>query len=98
MNAPNKSNQAGHGNFDSIFNINVKGVLLALKYESVAMLRNGGGSIINTSSIAGQIGLAGSGVYVASKHGVNRLSKSAALEFARKGIRVNTVSPGAIQT
>jgi NAD(P)-dependent dehydrogenase (short-subunit alcohol dehydrogenase family) len=85
-------------NFDTIFNINVKGVLLSLKHEALAMLRNGGGSIINTSSIAGQVGFAGSGVYVASKHAVNGLSKSAALEFARKGIRVNTVSPGTIQT
>jgi NAD(P)-dependent dehydrogenase (short-subunit alcohol dehydrogenase family) len=85
-------------NFDSVFNINVKGVLLAMKHESAAMLRNGGGSIINTSSIAGHIGLAGAGVYVASKHAVSGLSKSAALEFARKGIRVNTVSPGTIQT
>ena len=85
-------------NFDSIFNINVKGILFSMKYEAVAMLRNGGGSIINTSSIAGHIGTAGAGVYVASKHAVNGLSKSAALEFARKGIRVNTVSPGTIQT
>ena len=85
-------------NFDSTFNINVKGVLLSMKHEAAAMLRNGGGSIINTSSIAGQIGFAGGGVYVASKHAVNGLSKSAALEFARKGIRVNTVSPGTIQT
>lgn len=85
-------------NFDSIFNINVKGVMLSMKHEAAAMLRNGGGSIINTSSIAGQIGLAGGGLYVASKHAVNGMSKSAALEFARKGIRVNTVSPGTIQT
>jgi NAD(P)-dependent dehydrogenase (short-subunit alcohol dehydrogenase family) len=85
-------------NFDSIFNINVKGVLFSMKHEALAMLRNGGGAIINNSSIAGQIGLAGSGAYVASKHAVNGLSKSAALEFARKGIRVNTVSPGTIQT
>src|SRR5580693_6777334 len=84
--------------YQSVFDINVKGVLLSMKHEAVAMLRNGGGSIINTSSIAGQIALAGGGVYVASKHAVNGLSKSAALEFARKGIRVNTVSPGTIQT
>jgi len=84
--------------YQSVFDINVKGVLLSMKHEAAAMLRNGGGSIINTSSIAGQIGLAGAGVYVASKHAVNGLSKSAALEFARKGIRVNTVSPGTIQT
>jgi NAD(P)-dependent dehydrogenase (short-subunit alcohol dehydrogenase family) len=85
-------------NFDSVFNINVKGVLLSMKHEAVAMLRNGGGTIINTSSIAGQVGTAGAGVYVASKHAVNGLSKSAALDFAKKGIRVNTVSPGTIQT
>ena len=85
-------------NFDSVFNINVKGVLLSMKHEAAAMLRNGGGSIINTSSIAAHIGLAGAGVYVAGKHAVSGLSKSAALEFAKKGIRVNTVSPGTIQT
>ena len=84
--------------FQSVFDINVKGVLLSMKHEAAAMFRNGGGSIVNTSSIAGQIGLAGAGVYVASKHAVNGLSKSAALEFAKKGIRVNTVSPGTIQT
>lgn len=85
-------------NYQSVFDINVKGVLFAMKHEAAAMLRNGGGSIINTSSIAGHIGLAGAGVYVASKHAVDGLSKSAALEFAKKGIRVNTVSPGTIQT
>ena len=85
-------------NYQSVFDINVKGVLLSMKHEAAAMLRNGGGSIINTSSIAGQVGFAGSGVYVASKHAVRGLSKSAALEFAKKGIRVNTVSPGTIQT
>ncbi len=85
-------------NYQSVFDINVKGVLLSMKHEAAAMLRNSGGSIINTSSIEGQVGFAGSGVYVASKHAVNGLSKSAALEFAKKGIRVNTVSPGTIQT
>lgn len=85
-------------NYQSVFDINVKGVLLSMKHEAAAMLRNGGGAIVNTSSLAGQIGLAGAGVYVASKHAVRGLSKSAALEFARKGIRVNTVSPGTIQT
>ena len=84
--------------YQSVFDINVKGTLLSMKHEAAAMLRNGGGSIVNTSSIAGHIGLAGAGVYVASKHAVNGLSKSAALEFAKKGIRVNTVSPGTIQT
>src|SRR5438093_3320166 len=84
--------------YQTVFDINVKGVLLSMKHEAAAMLRNGGGSIVNTSSIGGHIGLAGAAVYVASKHAVNGLSKSAALEFAKKGIRVNTVSPGTIQT
>jgi len=84
--------------YESVFDINVKGVLLSMKHEAAAMLGNGGGSIINTSSIFGQIGLAGGAVYVASKHAVNGLSKSATLEFAQKGIRVNTVSPAVIQT
>jgi NAD(P)-dependent dehydrogenase (short-subunit alcohol dehydrogenase family) len=84
--------------YQSVFDINVKGVLLSMKHEVTAMLRNGGGSIVNTSSIAGRIGLPGGGVYAASKHAVDGLSKSAALEFAKNGIRVNTVSPGTIQT
>src|SRR5260370_14144407 len=84
--------------YQSVFDINVKGVLLSMKHEAAAMLRNGGGSIVNTSSIAGQIGLAGAGVYVASKHAGNGLSKSAALEFAKKGHRVNTASPRTIPT
>jgi NAD(P)-dependent dehydrogenase (short-subunit alcohol dehydrogenase family) len=84
--------------YQSVFDINVKGVLLSMKHEAVAMLRSGGGSIVNTSSIAARIGLPGGGVYAASKHAVDGLSKSAALEFAKKGIRVNTVSPGTIQT
>jgi len=76
----------------------VKGVLLAMKHEIPAMLRSGGGSIVNTSSIGGSIGFAGAGVYVASKHAVIGLTRSAALEFAAKGIRVNAVSPAGIQT
>jgi NAD(P)-dependent dehydrogenase (short-subunit alcohol dehydrogenase family) len=85
-------------NYQSVFDINVKGVMLSMKYEAKAMLKNGGGSIVNTSSIAGHVGFAGGGLYVASKHAILGLSKSAALDFAQKGIRVNTVSPGTIQT
>src|SRR5438552_13863323 len=66
--------------YQTVFDINVNGVLLSMKHEAAAMLGNGGGSIVNTSSIASQIGLAGAGVYVASKHPVNGLSKTAALE------------------
>lgn len=84
--------------YDMVFNINVKGVLLSMKYEIPAMLKNGGGSIINTSSVAGHIGMGGIPIYVASKHAVEGLTKSVALEFAKQGIRVNAVAPAAIET
>jgi NAD(P)-dependent dehydrogenase (short-subunit alcohol dehydrogenase family) len=80
------------------FDINVWGVLSAMKYEVGAMLKNGGGAIVNTSSIAGHIGLAQASIYVATKHAVEGLTKAVAVEFAKQGIRVNAVAPGAIDT
>jgi NAD(P)-dependent dehydrogenase (short-subunit alcohol dehydrogenase family) len=80
------------------FDINVLGVLLSLKHEIPAMLKAGGGSIVNTSSVAGRVGMAGAGVYVASKHAVLGLTKSAAMEVAKQNIRVNSVSPAVIET
>ena len=81
-----------------VIDVNLNGVFYCLRDEIQAMLKNGGGTIVNMASILGTVGFANSPAYVAAKHGIVGLTKTAALEYGRQGIRINSVGPGFIRT
>jgi NAD(P)-dependent dehydrogenase (short-subunit alcohol dehydrogenase family) len=81
-----------------VMSVNLDGVFYSMRSEIPAMLKNGGGSIINMGSVLSSVGFAQSGAYVAAKHGLIGLTKTAAIEYSKDGVRVNAVGPGFIET
>jgi NAD(P)-dependent dehydrogenase (short-subunit alcohol dehydrogenase family) len=90
--------QVTEAEYRRIFDTNVWGVLNSMRHEIPVMLKNGGGAIVNNSSVAGHVGFPEVSIYIASKHAVEGLTKSLALEFAKQNIRINAVAPGPIAT
>lgn len=84
--------------WDRVISINLSGVFYGMRYQIPAIIESGGGCIVNMASILGMVGAKNSSAYVAAKHGVVGLTKAAALEYANRGIRINTVGPGYIKT
>jgi NAD(P)-dependent dehydrogenase (short-subunit alcohol dehydrogenase family) len=93
-----RTHELSQASFDAMQAINLTGVFLCMKHEITQMLAQGGGAIVNAASIAGLIGLRTSAHYVAAKHGVVGLTKTAAIEYAEDGIRVNCIGPGYVAT
>jgi NAD(P)-dependent dehydrogenase (short-subunit alcohol dehydrogenase family) len=90
--------QANEAEYRRVFDINVWGVLNSMRHEIPVMLKNGGGAIVNTSSVLGHVGMGQLSIYIASKHAVEGLTKALALEFAKQNIRINAVAPAIIAT
>jgi NAD(P)-dependent dehydrogenase (short-subunit alcohol dehydrogenase family) len=84
--------------FDATLNVNLRAVFIAMKHQITAMLASGGGSIVNTGSIASMVGMPHMAAYVASKHALAGLTKSVALEYATRNIRINLLAPGTVMT